>query len=529
MSEKGILWLLPFLQVKGEGVLRSYAIGIDIGTTSTKSVLFDEKGGVIAHHAKSYQLLSEELGAAEQDPNEIYEAAVECLRETVRKSGDLAERIGFISFSTAMHSLIAVDSDGIPLTNSITWADIRSEPYASALKSSSGAIDLYKRTGVPLHPMTPFFKLQWLKRESPEIFHKAAKFVGIKDYILFRWFGEWVTDYASAAATGLWNMNTRTWDEEALRLADITSEKLPSIQPTTYYWDKLPEILAKKSGLDPSVKVVIGATDGPLSNLGVGATSPGDVAVTIGTSGAIRTTSASPILDSEGRTFCYPLTENLWVSGGPVNNGGIAYQWIHDILQKDGESAYEQLSRVAEDIQPGAEGLLFLPYLTGERAPLWDAQAKASFIGLTLRHTRSHMVRSVLEGTILNLYSVYALINDHVEGKDVKIFATGGFTNSPLWKQILADVFQTEVSIPEHTESSCFGAVLLGRYAIGETATLQEAPSETTQYEKIMPNVGRQQVFRELFLLYQSLSNAMQSQYKAIHDFQNRHKKESGE
>lgn len=522
--------LIPFLNVERRfGILRDYAIGIDIGTTSTKVVLFDERGAAVVHHAKSYPLLSEEPGSAEQNPDEIYEAVVYSLRETVRKSGDLAERIGFISFSTAMHSLIAVDRDGTPLTKSITWADTRSEPYTASIKGSSAAVDLYKRTGVPIHPMTPLFKLQWLKNESPDIFRKAESFVGIKDYILYRWFGEWVTDYASAAATGLWNMHELTWDEEALRLAAITPEKLPAIQPTTFYWDTLSETLAKESGLDPSVKVVIGATDGPLSNLGVGAISPGDVAVTIGTSGAIRTTSTSPVLDAEGRTFCYPITEKHWVSGGPVNNGGLAFQWIHDLFQKDGESAYETFSEEAKSVEPGAEGLLFLPYLTGERAPLWDAQAKGSFIGLTLRHTQKHMVRAVLEGTILNLYSVYSLIKDHVDdAKTIKIFATGGFTNSPLWKQILADVFQTEVSIPEHTESSCLGAVLLGRFALGETEWLEEAPMETKQYEKVMPNHEHQEIYEELFNLYQSLSDTMQDQYKAIHDFQNKPKKESG-
>jgi gluconokinase len=504
--------------------LKSYAIGIDIGTTSTKVVLFDEKGAAVAHHAKSYPLLAEEPGAAEQNPDEIFEAVVYSLRETVRKSGDLAGKVGFISFSTAMHSLIAVDADGKPLTNSITWADTRSESYAFAVKSSPEAIDLYKRTGVPLHPMTPLFKLQWLKNEYPEIFQKADKFVGIKEYILYRWFGEWATDYASAAAMGLWNMNTLTWDEEALQMAEVTADRLPAIQPTTFYWNGLSETLAKDSGLDPSVKVVIGATDGPLSNLGVGAISPGDVAVTIGTSGAIRTTSTTPVLDIEGRTFCYPLTENHWVSGGPVNNGGIAFQWVHDLFhEKEIEGSYEELSKRAEAALPGAEGLVFLPHLTGERAPLWDAQAKGSFIGLTLRHKKDHMVRAVLEGTIFNLFQVYSLVKTQSqETAGVKIFATGGFTNSPVWKQILADVFQKEVSIPEHTESSCLGAVQLGRFAIGETEVLQEVAEETKQYGKVLPNPEYKETYEELFVIYQSLSKMMESQYKAIHEFQNR-------
>ncbi|OOE14724.1 gluconate kinase [Fictibacillus arsenicus] len=508
-------------------MLKSYAIGIDIGTTSTKVVLFDEKGAAVAHHAKSYPLLAEVPGAAEQRPDEIYEAVVYSLRETVRKSGDLAEKIGFISFSTAMHSLIAVDSDGKPLTNSITWADTRSESYAFAVRSSAEGLDLYKRTGVPLHPMTPLFKLQWLKNEQPEIFQKAVKFVGIKDYILYRWFDEWATDYASAAAMGMWNMNTLEWDEEALQMAGVTPEQLPVIQPTTFYWDSLSETLEKLSGLDSSVKVVIGATDGPLSNLGVGAISPGDVAVTIGTSGAIRTISKTPILDAEGRTFCYPLTEKYWVSGGPVNNGGIAFQWVHDLFTEDEiEGSYEELSRRADAASPGSDGLIFLPHLTGERAPLWDAQAKGSFIGLTLRHKKDHMVRAVLEGTIFNLYQVYSLVKTQAQEKaDVKIFATGGFTNSPVWKQILADVFQKEVSIPEHTESSCLGAVQLGRFAIGETDVLQEVAEETKQYGKVMPNAEHKEIYEEMFGIYQSLSKAMESQYKAIHEFQNRRKK----
>jgi gluconokinase len=520
--------LLPFVNgLKGEFILKSYAIGIDIGTTSTKVVLFDEKGAAVAHHAKSYPLLADVPGAAEQNPDEIYEAVVFSLRETVRKSGDLAEKIGLISFSTAMHSLIAVDADGKPLTNSITWADTRSESYAFTVKSSPEGLDLYKRTGVPLHPMTPLFKLQWLKNEHTEIFQKAAKFVGIKDYILYRWFGEWATDYASAAAMGLWNMNTLEWDVEALLMADVTPDQLPVIQPTTFYWENLSETLAKISGLDSSVKVVIGATDGPLSNLGVGAISSGDVAVTIGTSGAIRTTSETPVLDAEGRTFCYPLTEKHWVSGGPVNNGGIAFQWVHDLFtEEEMEGSYEELSRRAVAALPGAEGLVFLPHLTGERAPLWDAQAKGSFIGLTLRHKKDHMVRAVLEGTIFNLYQVYSLVKTQAQEKaDVKIFATGGFTNSPVWKQILADVFQKEVSIPEHTESSCLGAVQLGRFAIGETEVLREVSEDTKQYGTVMPNAEHKEVYEELFEIYQSLSKTMESQYRAIHEFQNRFSK----
>ncbi|MBY6037354.1 gluconate kinase [Fictibacillus nanhaiensis] len=512
--------------------MKKYAIGIDIGTTSTKVVLFDERGSAVAQHAEGYPLLALEPGAAEQNPDEIYAAVLTSLKKTIEKSGVKAERIGLLSFSTAMHSLIAVDKEGNPITNSITWADTRSEPFAFKVKSSRDALDLYKRTGVPIHPMTPLFKLMWIKNTSPEIFQRAEKFVGIKDYILFRWFGEWATDYASAAATGLWNMHHFIWDEEALRLADVTPRQLPQLKPTTFYWEGLSERVAKECGLDRNVKVAIGATDGPLSNLGVGAVSPGDVAITIGTSGAIRTTSSERVVDAEGRTFCYPLTENLWVSGGPVNNGGIAFQWVHDLFhEKEEQAAYEEVSFAAETAPAGCEGLVFLPHLTGERAPLWDAEAKGSFIGLTLRHTKNHMVRAVLEGVILNLFQVYRLVTNQVaeNREEVKVYATGGFTQSALWKQILADVFQKEVSIPEHTESSCLGAVLLGRFAVGDIENLQEAALSTKDYERVQPQSDNKEIYEDLFLIYMELSKALQSQYGTIHGFQKRHKKESGE
>jgi gluconokinase len=509
-------------------LLEKYAIGIDIGTTSTKAVLFDERGRALTSHSVSYPLLALEPGAAEQNPDEIYDAVTDCLKETVKKGS--VEGLHFISFSTAMHSLIAVDSSGTPLTNSITWADTRSEPFAMEMRNESKAGELYKRTGVPLHPMTPFFKLMWLKNESPEIFQRTAMFAGIKDYILFRWFGEWVTDFASAAAMGMWNLHNLTWDEEALSLADVKPERLPVLKPTTFYWEQLPEKIAADCGIKGKVKVVIGATDGPLSNLGVGAISSGDVAVTIGTSGAIRTVSDQPVLDESGRTFSYPLTEKHWISGGPVNNGGLAFQWVHDLLEQEGAGferadSYEELSLLAKKAPAGSEGLVFLPHLTGERAPLWEPRAKGSFIGLTLRHKKEHFVRAVLEGTILHLYRVYQLVNNQADQQGmVKIFATGGFTQSRLWTQIMADIFQEKVYIPANTESSCLGAVLLGHFAVGGTNVLREVEEAQKDYETVSPDPEKKEVYQDLFLLFKTLSQSLMEDYRLIHDFQNKYK-----
>jgi gluconokinase len=507
-----------------------YVLGVDIGTTSTKSVLFSESGEVIAKHTIGYPLYTPTPMTAEQDPEQIYQAVVGTMRETLNKSAISPSQLLCVSFSSAMHSLIAIDGSGNPLTQCITWADNRSEPWAEKIKKEWNGHSIYLRTGTPIHPMSPLSKLVWLKEEKAEIFSKAAKFISIKEYVFYKLFGQYVVDYSVASATGLFNLNELNWDQEALELAGVTAQHLSEPVATTHYLQGLDPESAQFIGVHADVPFVLGASDGCLSNLGVNAIDFGSVAVTIGTSGAIRTVADHPITDPKGRTFCYALTEKHWVIGGPVNNGGMTFRWVRDELAASevetagrlGIDPYEVLTRIASKVSPGADGLLFHPYLAGERAPLWNANARGSFFGLSLHHKKEHLIRSVLEGVIFNLYSVLLALEELI-GVPKKVMATGGFARSELWRQMMADIFDQEVIVPESFESSCLGAAILGLYALGRVDDLTVVDQMVGSTHRHKPTPENVEIYQELVPIYLSVYRKLEEDYKRIAAFQSKH------
>jgi gluconokinase len=513
---------------KEEKIMSSkYVIGVDIGTTSTKSVLFSAEGSVISRHGIEYSLFSPTPETAEQDPEEIFRAVVNTIKRTIQDSHVQPSDILCVSFSSAMHSVIAVDKEGKPLTNCITWADNRSSKWAEKIKKEMNGHEIYRRTGTPIHPMSPLSKLTWLRNEHPEIFARSYKFISIKEYIFYKLFKEYVIDYSTASATGMFHLNSLKWDEEALRIAGISEEQLSRPVPTTYRLTGLDETFAKEMNLLPFTPFVVGASDGVLSNLGVNAIDPGVVAVTIGTSGAIRTVTNRPVTDPKERIFCYALTENHWVIGGPVNNGGMIFRWVRDQLgssevetaKRLGKDPYEVLTEIAAKVNPGSDGLLFHPYLAGERAPLWDANARGSFFGLGLHHKKEHLIRAVLEGVIFNLYTVLLALEELI-GEPKKIQATGGFARSPLWRQMMADIFDQEVYIPESFESSCLGAAILGLYSLGEIHSLHVVSEMVGATHHHVPNPEHVSVYKELIPIYIRLSRLLKEEYESIAAFQ---------
>jgi len=484
-----------------------YILGVDIGTTSTKAVLFTTQGTVVNQHAVEYPLLSPAPTIQEQDPDEILAAVIQSVREVIEQSAIAPAALIGMSFSAAMHSLIAVDQNGTPLTQSITWADRRSAGWVSKIRENYHGQAIYHRTGTPIHPMSPFVKLVWLRHEQPDLFARAAKFISIKEYILHQWFGEYAVDYSIANATGLFNMETMDWDAEALEVAGITRDRLSPLVPTTHILTGIKGDYAQQMKISEQLPVVIGSSDGVLANLGVGAIKTGIVAVTVGTSGAIRTVLDHPETDPDEKLFCYALTEKHWVVGGAVNNGGLILRWVRDnlgdvevdtanLLEED---PYNLLTAIAANVPPGSEGLIFHPYLAGERSPLWDANARGSLFGLALHHHKAHIIRAVLEGIVYNLNVVLEALRMAVN-PITSIRATGGFARSELWLQMLADIFNQEVVVPESYESSCFGAAILGLYAleripslehgstlIGETYRYQPNPENVAQYQQVIP------------------------------------------
>ncbi|MBB6672742.1 gluconokinase [Cohnella nanjingensis] len=504
-----------------------YMIGIDIGTTSTKAVLFEESGVVVAVANEEYPLFTPTPSVAEQDPEQIFAAVLAAVKRVVRQGEIPPERILFVSCSSAMHSVIPVDADGKALMNSLTWADNRSADIAKRLRRDPAGQAVYSRTGTPIHPMSPLTKLMWLHEEKPELCEKAAKFVSIKEYVLAKLFGTFVVDHSIASCTGLLNLNALEWDEEALRMAGVAREKLSELVPTTYRLTGLKAAYAQEMELLPSTPFVVGASDGVLSNLGVDAIDPGIVAVTIGTSGAIRTVIDKPVTDPKGRYFCYALTERHWVIGGPVNNGGVIFRWVRDefaapeveTAKRLGISAYDVLTRIAERVRPGAEGLLFHPYLTGERAPLWNPDARGSFFGLTLHHRKEHMIRAVLEGVIYNLYTVLLAMQETI-GVPRTIKATGGFARSPLWRQMMADIFNQNVVVPESIESSCLGAAVLGLYAYGKADSLSAVSRMVGTTHEHAPEPEAAAVYRELLPIFVRIARKMEEEYESLAKFQ---------
>ena len=507
--------------------MSNHMIGVDIGTTSTKAVVFSTNGRLVAHHVVEYPLLTPTPATAEQDPEQIYRAVISAIRNAVQSACIAPNDVACVAFSAAMHSLIAVNDSGTALTRSITWADNRAAAWAERIKTELGGMAIYRRTGTPIHPMSPLAKLAWLRDEQPKVFAAAARFIGIKEYVFYRLFKRYAVDYSIASATGLFNLAELGWDDEALAVAGVVPERLSSLVPTTFHLEGLDPQLATELGIDPGTPFVIGANDGVLSNLGVNAIQPGEVAVTIGTSGAMRTVVDRPATDPTGRTFCYALTERHWVIGGPVNNGGIIFRWVRDEMaaaecetaKRLGIDPYEVLTRIAERVAPGSEGLIFHPYLARERAPLWNANLRGSFFGLAMHHHKEHMIRAVLEGVTYNLYSILPAMEVLI-GRVRTIKATGGFARSGLWRQMMADVFDREVVVPESFESSCLGAAVLGLYALGHVDSLDVISGmvgATHQHIPIKQNVA---VYAQLLPIFLAIPTKLEEEYRKIAAFQ---------
>lgn len=512
--------------------MANYMIGVDIGTTSTKAVLFDRDGTVISKHNAGYPLYTNTPGEAEQDPEEIFTAVKNAISEAIKEAGAQPEEVSFLSFSSAMHSLIAMDKNGKALTRSITWADQRSEAWTKKLKNDWRGHEIYLRTGTPIHPMSPLSKIIWLREEYSEIFSRTDKFISIKEYVFYRFFGEYIIDHSIASATGLFNLTTLDWDAEALEIAGINADQLSKIVSTTYTLKGIKHEFASELGIQETVPFIAGASDGVLSNLGVNAIDKGVAALTIGTSGAIRAVTDRPVTDPKGRIFCYALTEDHWVIGGPVNNGGMIFQWLKDEIcqsevkaaEESGQDPFTYLTSIAADIRPGSEGLIFHPYLAGERAPIWNAHARGAFFGLGLHHKKDHMIRAVLEGINYNLYTVLLALKELI-GIPEKIHATGGFAQSEFWRQMLADVLDQEILIPESYESSCLGAAILGMFALGEIDSLTEAKRFVSSNLKLTPDEEASAIYQEIIPIYIRLARMYETEFEEISAFQTKYGK----
>lgn len=478
-------------------------VGVDVGTTNVKALAMPtDLSRVLAHASAPVTTRHPKPGYAEQKPAEIWSAFTQVMTDLSRDLRAAGHTISHVAFSTAMHSLLPMDTDGKPLGNAILWSDNRAEAQANALRTTKAELgrSIYEQTGTPIHPMIPLCKLAWLRDHDPRLLYRTACFGSVKEFLWHKLTGVFEVDYSIATATGLFDASKRQWSEQALSYAGIQAEQLATPVPTTHRRPFVPRPGNTVPGLTADVVLLIGASDGCLANLGAGAIRPGTATLTIGTSGAIRQTVPNPLRDEQGRLFCYILDEKHYVVGGPTNNGGNVLEWVAEKL------THQETATVlaeAETVAPGSDGLLFMPYLQGERAPLWNAAVRGAYLHVDWIHTRAHFVRAALEGVMFNLLSINDLLTTHI-GRSRTIHANGGFAQSAFWVQMLADMAGVPVRLNASNESGSVGAILLTMKAIGLVKTLDEAAKLVAYGDTFEPDPARHRAYLAVFRRWQA-------------------------
>lgn len=481
-------------------MIMNYILGIDIGTGSAKAVAVGKTYAALETTQCFYPTSSPYPGYSEQDPEVICNALASCVREMV---GKLGTPPAAISLSSAMHSVIPVDQNGLPLAPMMTWADNRSSLIADRLLAAPAGASLYQLTGTPVHSMSPLCKIIWIRENLPDVFSRVYKFISIKEYIWHRLFGSFEIDHSIASCTGLMEVRRLEWCQQALAAAGITAAYLSELVPTDY--SRRGHRCAALSFLPADTLFVIGGSDGCMANLGTGAIQPGNAALTIGTSGALRVAGNQAILHTAAMTFSYRLDEEIFINGGPVNNGGAALKWfLKNSLNKEEltEADYRTAFEAVASVPAGASGLLFLPYLQGERAPIWDTRSCGTFFGIRIAHQTAHFTRAVVEGICFALNDVLQSLV--LSGQQIDlIHVSGGFVSSPVWLQILADITGRDLLLASTQDASALGAAFIAFKIIGKS---QSYPlPDTSAQIRIRPDAQTHILYQRYFRLYKQL------------------------
>ncbi|TWR31729.1 gluconokinase [Mucilaginibacter pallidiroseus] len=497
--------------------MQKYFIGIDLGTGSTKAVAVDATGETIFTAQSHYPTINTKPEYSEQNADLIWDAFVACINQAIT---ELHAAPAAISFSSAMHSIMPVDEHGTPLANAILWADARSANIAEELRKSDAGEDIYRKTGTAIYAMSPLCKLMWLRQNEQELFNKAHKFISLKEYVWFKLFGVYEVDYSIASTTGMFDILELKWYHKSLELAGLDANKLSAPVNTTYtrYLDKTLDTIP---GISNQTAFVAGASDGCCANLGGGAVTNGVAALTIGTSGAVRVASPQPVYNYQAMTFNYLLTKGRYICGGAVNNGGAAADWLLKDFLKRGDitkEAYKLLFTEVEMVEPGSNGLIFLPYLYAERAPIWDANSSASFLNISYKHKQQHFLRAVIEGICFALNDVLkAIEGDQPFIKEIVI--SGGFISSAVWVQILADITGKRLVKQKTGDASAIGAIHLALEALDINA--DEIFVDDNQTETIEPDMDNHALYSKMFPIYKKVYTDLKESMQLMHDLRN--------
>ena len=501
---------------------KEWYVGVDLGTGSCKSVIIDAGAQILGFGAGDYSKNEAPTRWKEQNPDTLVDALIRSVRSAVENANVSPQACQGISVGGALHSLIAIDKSRKPLTGILTWIDARAVNQATAVRTSADAHRIYWQTGCPVHSMYPIYKLIWLREKEPHIFNKTARFVSAKEYVIERLTGQLMADFSIASGSGLLNVHDLAWNSESLQLAGITSEQLSSVEsPWKVIYGINPD-LASAMGIPKDAPLVLGSSDAVNSSMGAGAVCSECATCMVGTSGAYRIIANKVILDPNGRSWCYAIDPKHWLIGGAINNGGIVLSWFRDSLNKmigagteDKKLSFDEILDLAENVMPGAEGLICLPFLAGERSPNWNMNTRGVFFGLTLDHSLNHMVRALLEGVAFRLRSLAEVI-DEIGCETNEIRVSGGITRSELWLQIIASALNLELHVPRWGETSSLGAALwtlLGTGVIDDFANINDLIPLGRSY---LPVAEDAKQYRKLYLVSKDLYSALERSFDEI-------------
>lgn len=480
-----------------------HLIGIDIGTTGAKSVLINERGKVLAADLQEYPLSMPRPGWAEQNPEHWVEATIRSLRNLLAKSGVAGRDLAGLSFSGQMHGLVCLDGDGRVLRPAILWCDTRTTEECRLIEEKvGGRAKLIQLASNPALEGFTLPKLVWVQRHDPEVFARTRMILLPKDYVRFRLTGELGMDMSDAAGTLMLDVKGRRWSKAIMGALGLPMSLLPPLGESPDIAGKITPAAAAETGLPEGLPVAFGGADNTCAAIGNGVTEEGTVAISIGTSGTVIAPTARPVRDKLGRahTFNHSVP-GLWYVMGVMQAAGLSLKWLRDnfagleraMAAETGRDAYEYLTAGAEGIAAGSDGLLWLPYLNGERTPHLDANARAVLFGLAAHHTKAHVVRAILEGVAFGLRDSLEIIRSlKIPVNEIRI--TGGGGKSPLWRQIVADVLGHPVVTINVEEGPAFGAAIIAGVATGVFRDFAHATNRiirvTQQVNPIAANIA---------------------------------------
>ena len=491
-------------------------IGVDVGTTAVKAVAVDEMGRLLAEADVEQPISVPRPGWSEQHPEMWWsstKSAVSALMGAVHRLPATVD-VRAVGLSGQMHSSVFLDRSGAVIRPALLWNDVRTTEQCREMTTALGLNGLRRTVGnLALEGFTAP-KLLWLRENEPASYDRIRTLLLAKDYIRYKLTGEFATEPSDAAGTLLFDVHRRRWSDEVLSTLDIPPDLLPTVVGSTEVSGAVTPSVALDLGLPPSTPVIGGGADNAAGAVGSGVVAPGRVQSSIGTSGALVTPVGRPRIDRQMRlhTFCHSVPD-LWYLMGVVLSAGNSLRWLRDILTEGGQVSYDLLTNEAAAVPPGSDGLLFLPYLTGERTPHNDSNARGVFFGLHLGHTRAHLVRAVMEGVTFALRDSLELMRPMVETIP-QVRAIGGGARSPLWRQMQADIFGTPVLSLGDATGPAYGAAIMAAVGIGMFGSIREAADRWVSTNEITdPDIRKFQIYDELYQRYRDLYPSLKAHF----------------